>query len=78
GEELKVYFKDVKENSIVGPIYKDGFYLILRVKQFIPERVVKYEDVREQIKFMIMNKKIEEKISQIYEKNKDKFLIKIY
>ncbi len=77
-DDLKPYFKDVKENSIVGPIYKDGFYLILRVKQFIPEKITKYEDVREQIKFILMNKKIEEKISEIYEKNKDKVLIKIY
>ncbi|MEO0224967.1 MAG: peptidyl-prolyl cis-trans isomerase [candidate division WOR-3 bacterium] len=76
--DLKPYFKDVKENSIIGPIYKDGFYLILRVKQFIPEKITKYEDVREQIKFILMNKKIEEKISEIYEKNKDKVLIKIY
>ena len=77
-DELKPYFKDVKENSIIGPIYKDGFYLILRVKQFIPEKITKYEDVREQIKFILMNKKIEEKISEIYERNKDKVLIKIY
>ncbi len=77
-EELKVYFKDVKENSIIGPIYKDGFYLILRVKEFIPEKVVKYEDVRDQIKLILMNKKIEEEISQIYEKNKHNFLIKVY
>lgn len=76
--DLKTYFKDVKENSIIGPIYKDGFYLILRVKQFIPEKITKYEDVIEQIKFILMNKKIEEKISDIYEKNKNKVLIKIY
>ncbi|MFZ8846862.1 MAG: hypothetical protein ACO2O6_06670, partial [Candidatus Hydrothermia bacterium] len=67
-----------KENSIIGPIYKDGFYLILRVKQFIPEKITRYEDVRDQIKFILMNKRIEEKISEIYEKNKDKVLIKIY
>jgi parvulin-like peptidyl-prolyl isomerase len=77
-DELKPYFKDVKENSIIGPIYKDGFYLILRVKHFIPEKITRYEDVREQIKFILMNERIEEKISEIYEKNKDKVLIKIY
>ncbi|MCS7244820.1 MAG: peptidylprolyl isomerase [candidate division WOR-3 bacterium] len=76
--DFKPYFKDAKQNSIIGPIYKDGFYAILRVKEFIPEKITTYDEVREQIKLLLTNKKIEEKISEIYEKHKKDMYIKIY
>ncbi len=77
-EEFRIYLRDVKQGDIIGPIYKEGFYAIIKIKEFVPGKTTTYEDVREQIKFLIMNKKIEERVSQIYEKNKNKVYIKIY
>jgi len=75
-EEMRNLLLNAKKGDIIGPLYRDGFLIILKVKDYIPEKVTRFEDVKDQIYNMLVAMEIEKIINQIFEENKDKLLVK--
>ncbi|GEM_PF-1478392 len=75
-ERMKNLLMNAKEGDIIGPLYRDGFLIILKVKDYIPEKVTRFEDVKDQIYNMLLSMEIEKAIDRIFKENRKNLIIK--
>ncbi len=75
-EEMKKLLVNAGEGDILGPIYRDGFLIILRVKEYIPPKETKFEEVREQIYNMLVSIEVEKLIGKVFEEHRKDLIIK--
>ena len=73
---MRKALENAREGDVIGPLYRDGFLLILRVKEYIPEKATRFEDVKEQIRSILISQRIEEEIDRIFRENRENLLIR--
>jgi len=75
-EEMRKLLQNAKEGDIIGPLYRDGFLIILKVKEYVPEKVTHFEDVRDQIYNMLVSMEVEKLIGKVFEEHRKDLIIK--
>ncbi len=77
-KELKAFLREAEEGDVSQPIYKEGAFIILHVKRIIPEKVVRYEDVKEQLRNMLVSKAIESLVREMFLRDKQVVVIRYF
>lgn len=75
-EEMRKLLTNARQGDVLGPIYRDGFLIILKVKEYIPPKETKFDDVREQIYNMLVSMEVEKLIGKVFEEHHKDFIIK--
>ncbi len=73
---MKKALQNAREGDVIGPLYRDGFLIILKVKEYVPEKTTRFQDVKEQIRNLLMSQEIEKEINRIFREKKGKLLIR--
>ncbi len=74
--EMKKLLTGARAGDVLGPIYRDGFLIILKVKEYIPPKETKFEDVREQIYNMLVSIEVEKIINKVFEEHRKDLIIR--
>lgn len=76
-ENLREVLTGLSPNEISVPVKRDAGYHIFKLLGRVPEADFKYEDIKDELRQMVMNKKLEESYRRWYERVKKTVTVEI-